>query len=89
MTAIFFIYDSNNFELDSMQLQLYSRGSQRAAPRAPRFYTLFAFWLLSFNQSLFWITCSPIVSNAKEEGVRRGAAANLGGKRPECGPTFP
>ena len=30
-----------------------------------RFYILFAFCLLSFNQCLFWITFSPIASNAK------------------------
>ena len=30
-----------------------------------RFYILFAFCLLSFNQSLFWITFSPVSSSAK------------------------
>ena len=30
-----------------------------------RFYILFAFCMLSFNQCLFWITFSPIASNAK------------------------
>lgn len=34
-------------------------------PTAARFYILFAFCLLSFNQCLFWITFSPIASNAK------------------------
>jgi hypothetical protein len=57
------------------QLQLYSRGSQHAR----RFYILFAFCLLSFNQSLFWITYSPIASNAKECAAGLPLSANPGG----------
>ena len=57
------------------QLQLYSRGSQHAR----RFYILFAFCLLSFNQSLFWITYPPIASNAKECAAGLPLSANPGG----------
>ena len=38
---------------------------QLYGPTPARFYILFAFCLLSFNQCLFWITFSPIASNAK------------------------
>jgi hypothetical protein len=43
-----------------------------------RFYVLFAFCLLSFNQCLFWITFSPIAGNAKEYyGIDDGQIALL------------
>eukprot|EP01050_Picozoa_sp_SAG11_P026868 SAG11_NODE_6592_length_1282_cov_1.478445_2_plen_305_part_00 len=47
-------------------------------PSAARFYILLAFCLLSFNQSLFWITFSPVASSAKAYyGIDDGMIALL------------
>ena len=62
---------------DDMRTGLIGEDKTGATPA--RFYILFAFCLLSFNQCLFWITFSPIASNAKLycEGVDDPSVAAL------------
>jgi len=54
-------------EEDMLSAGLINSSEKTAAygPTPARFYVLFAFCLLSFNQCLFWITFTPIASNAK------------------------